>query len=284
MADPRDHVDEALQELLDGRLGPAERAAIEAHLAGCSRCRRLRLSLEASRAVLRAALQGEEGPAEPLRARVLAALDAEDRAQGASAAPSRVGARRRRLAWSLAAAAAVAVGALLWFGPWGPGGERFDPVREIEAEFRRLGAGEPALELAAAAPDELERRLARELPFRPRVLDLAMMGFTLAGGRVGRVGAEPSAIMVYRGADRDDLLVCTMYRGRLADLPAADQVTRRGDFVFHVFRRGATTLVFWQEGELVCVLAGEGDPAALLDLAAAKAMLAPGARGAPDGA
>jgi anti-sigma factor RsiW len=279
MADPRDHVDEALQELLDGRLGPAERAAIEAHLAGCPRCRRLRLSLEASRAALRAALPGEEGPAEPLRARVLAALDAEDRAQGASAAPPRVGARRRRLAWSLAAAATVAVGALLflWLGPWGR--ERFDPVREIEAEFRRLGAGEPALELAATAPDELERRFAASgLPFRPRVLDLQMMGFALDGGRIGRVGAEPSAIMVYRGADRDDLLVCTMYRGRLADLPAADQVTRRGDFVFHVFRRGATTLVFWQEGELVCVLASRGDPAALLDLAAAKAMLAPGTR------
>ncbi|MGH9360550.1 MAG: anti-sigma factor family protein, partial [Thermoanaerobaculia bacterium] len=224
MFDARDHVDEALQELLDGRLPPEERSAVEAHIAGCARCGRLRLSLERSRAALRSAPPGEDASDKLLRGRVLAALEAEDRARGASVAPAHLAGRRLRLAWSLAAAVVLAVGALLWFAPWAPGGRRFDPVREIEAEFGRLGAGEVAIELAAAAPDELERRFAASgLPFRPRVLDLGMMGFAIAGGRIGRVEGEPSAMMVYRGEDRDDLLVCAMYRGRLADLPAADR-------------------------------------------------------------
>lgn len=280
MFDPRDHVDEALQELLDGRLAPAERAAVEAHLAGCPRCARLRLGLERSRAALRSGLAGEDAPSEPLRGRILAALDAEDRAQAArSAAPPPVAGRPFRPAWLLAAAAVLAVAALLWFALWPPAGKRTDAVRDVAAELGRLGEGEPAVELAATAPAELERRFAASgLPFRPRVLDLGMMGFALVGGRTGRVEGEPSAVMVYRRTDRDDLLVCVMYRGRLAGLPAADRITRRGDFVFHLFRRGATTLVFWQEGELVCVLVSRGDPGALLELAAAKAMLAPGVR------
>jgi anti-sigma factor RsiW len=278
MFDPRDHVDEALQELLDGRLAPAERAAVEAHLAGCPRCARLRLGLERTRAALRSGLAGEDEPSEPLRGRILAALDAEDRAQAeGSAAPPPVAGGPFRPLWPLAAAAALAVAALLWFALWPPAGKRTDAVRDVAAELGR--EGEPAVELAATAPAELERRFAASgLPFRPRVLDLGMMGFALAGGRIGRVEGEPSAVMVYRGEDRDDLLVCVMYRGRLAALPAADRVTRRGDFVFHLFRRGATTLVFWQEGELVCVLVSRGDPDALLELAAAKAMLAPGVR------
>ena len=196
-----------------------------------------------------------------------------------SAAVPSTGLRRRAaLAW--AAAAALLIAATLWLAlPALLERLTASPVDAVAAEHSRLANGTLRVEHAAADPAGLESYFARELPFQPRVLDLAMMGFKIVGGRVGQVGREPSAMMVYRptgaGAAASDLLICQMYRGRLADLPAADEVQRRGDFTFHLFRRGTTTLVFWQEGELVCVLAGTGDRAAILDLAAAKAMLAP---------
>ncbi len=276
MAASRDHVDEALQELIDGRLPPAERQDVEAHLAACPRCRRLRASLEQARQALRSTAAGDAPAPSALQERILAALDAEDQSRAAVSPINLPIKRRGRNApwvWAAAAALVLAAGALWLIAPGARGA-----VDTVAAEYDRLAAGELAVEHAAAAPAELERYFAaRGLSFHPRVLDLAMMGFEIVGGRVSRVGREPSAVMVYRSANAApaDPLVCQMYRGRLADLPRADEVQRRGGFSFHLFRRGASTLVFWQEGELVCVLVGRGDPAALLDLAAAKAMLAP---------
>ena len=63
-----------------------------------------------------------------------------------------------------------------------------------------------------------------------------------------------------------------MYEGRLAELPAADETHREKGFDFHVYTREGVTLVFWQEGELVCVLAADLPAAEVLALAVAKAM------------
>lgn len=282
MTDLRDaHIDEALQEWIDGRLAPSERQAVEEHLSTCLRCRRLKDSLEQARQALRAADAGHPEAVPPeLRARILAALDAEDQSQPAGPEVVPIAARRRRarFAWAAAAALLVAAAALWLILPGLLEDRPADPVAAVEAEHERLARGERTVEIASADPAALERAFAARLPFEPRVLDLGMMGFELAGGLVGRVGQEPSAVMVYRptgeGAPGEDLLLCQMYRGRLADLPPADAVEQRGAFTFHIFQRGATTLVFWQEGDLVCVLAGDGGRAAILDLAAAKAMLA----------
>jgi anti-sigma factor RsiW len=275
MPDSRDHVDEALQDLLDGRLAAAEHQTVEQHLGACPRCRRLRDSMEQARQRLRA--DSEEAPSE-LRAGILAALDAEDRSR--TAVPV-IGWRRRHgwLAWAAAAMLTIAVLAV-WIGRSTLLVDRTetDPVTIVATEHDRIAEGKLTVEQAADQPSELERFFAaRNLPFRPRVLDIAMMGFNLAGGRVGKIDREPVAVMVYRSTNTavPGLLICQMYRGRLAELPAADVVRRRGDFTFRLYQRGATTLVFWQEGELVCVLSGRGDPAAILDLATAKAMLAP---------
>lgn len=280
MAEYRNHVDEPLQELLDGRLAPVERLAVEAHLLGCERCRRLRASLEPSRAALRSAPNASEVTSAALRRRILAALDEEDRARATLAAPRVLPGGRFRLAWATAALVVLAVGALLLFAPPVREVPPADPVDRMAESYRGLVSGQLVVEHALSAPADLEHRFAAGgLPFRARVLDLSMMGFELAGGRIQRLSREPSALMVYRraggSAGREDLLACEMYRGRLADLPLADRIARRGNFTFHLFRRGVATLVFWQEGELVCALVGGGDAAALLDLAAAKAMLAP---------
>lgn len=43
---------------------------------------------------------------------------------------------------------------------------------------------------------------------------------------------------------------------------------------FQIYEAGELTLVFWQEGEVVCVLVGDGPPEAVIALALAKAMKA----------
>lgn len=63
-----------------------------------------------------------------------------------------------------------------------------------------------------------------------------------------------------------------MFRGRVADLP--EPIYRRSNdgIVFHLYRDKEVSLAFWQEGGVVCVLAGEGDPETVLQLAIAKAV------------
>jgi hypothetical protein len=41
---------------------------------------------------------------------------------------------------------------------------------------------------------------------------------------------------------------------------------------FHVFRDRELTLVFWQEGEIVCVLTGAGDRETVVQFASARAV------------
>lgn len=98
---------EEIVAYLDGELGPSERSALEAHLAGCPVCQR---ALEAERR-LSSAL-GELSPLQPsanFEARFWARIAREQEA------PSGWGPRRftRRLALALAGAAALAAAAIL---------------------------------------------------------------------------------------------------------------------------------------------------------------------------
>src|SRR5262249_37574872 len=130
-------------------------------------------------------------------------------------------------------------------------------------DFTRVRSGQITLELPTENAGVLEAYFVRRsLPFHARVFDLAMMGYRLQGGSVHALEGRPSALFVYRGAD-GRFLVCQMYEGMtrdLRDLPPATEVRRQGDFEFHVYRRGKETLVFWQEGAVTCVLAGDGAP------------------------
>lgn len=74
-----------------------------------------------------------------------------------------------------------------------------------------------------------------------------------------------------------------MYRGSTADLPPGGERREHGGFTFHVYRRGGSTVVFWQEGEVVCALAGAGDREALVALAYEKARLPYSATTNPSG-
>jgi hypothetical protein len=63
-----------------------------------------------------------------------------------------------------------------------------------------------------------------------------------------------------------------MYEGRLASLPQPDEVRDHGGIRFQVYRKGKLTLVFWQEGAVVCVLASDAESDDVIQLAYAKAV------------
>ena len=63
-----------------------------------------------------------------------------------------------------------------------------------------------------------------------------------------------------------------MFEGRLADLPPPADVREQNGFPFQFYTRGVITVVFWQEGDLLCVLASELPAAEVIALAQAKAM------------
>jgi anti-sigma factor RsiW len=269
--------DERLDAWIDGRLEAAERRVAEEHLAGCERCRRLRDALLAGRDALRDAFADEPAPA-GLADRLRLALDREDEASrvGSSAPATRW--RWRSLAPPLAASLAlIAVGiTAIWLRSGARSGE--GPVDGAFADYQALRGVPLPLEVRARDAAEVEERWRQGgITFPSRVLDLGAMGIEVAGGDATRLGGRLAARSVYRGDG--GLFLCWMFEGSVAALPPPAERRRNGSFEFLVYRRGATTVVFWQEGSVACALAGEGDPEAIIALAFAKAM-APAAAGA----
>ncbi len=109
------------------------------------------------------------------------------------------------------------------------------------------------------------------ISFATRVFNLDMMGYRLLGGRIHKLGHGPSALIVYQD-ESGRALLCQMYEGTLARLPAAGETREHNGIAFRVYRSGALTLVFWQEGAVVCVLASDAPTEEVLQLAYAKAV------------
>jgi len=258
------HAGEELQLLLDGRLSSDRRAAVEAHLATCRRCQR---ELEALRRV-KAAVRGNlvDRPVPPdVGARVSAALAAE---RGGRVAREHRAARRWRRGAIAGLALAAAAALLLVLARVG----RPDPVGAAAQDFASYRAASLALQLETHDPRALERFFAGgRVPFATRVFDFGMMGYRLAGGRVHRLAGQRSALFVYENA-AGRLVVCQMYEGRLSQLPAGAEDREHNGIRFRVYRTADLTLVFWQEGPVVCVLATDGDPEEAVQLAYAKAI------------
>lgn len=195
--------------------------------------------------------------------------------------PSRRRAAAPRWRWlAVAAAVVAAVASLYWLLPGPPPGPdvatgpppETDLVGDFAAAYAELDRGPLPAAFATTDPAEVEDRWQRAgLGFRTRVFDLEAMGIHLSGGGATMVGGRRAAVTAYRGADAG-LLLCWMFEGSADDLPAGAEVRRQNGFEFHVYRRGERTLVFWQEGDVLCALAGQGDPEDVVALAAAKAM------------
>jgi anti-sigma factor RsiW len=257
--DPVHLTGEQIQDLLDGRLVGEPGQQAQAHLDACARCRREWEALRATQQAVRRAGRAREVPPD-LSARVRLALARADREE--RAAP-----RIRALPW-LAAAAVLLLAALaaLLLRPGIPA--------RVAGDYAAYRAGSLPLEIRTDDPQALEAFFRDQgLTFRTRVLDLRMMQYRLVGGRVHRVGDRPSAFFVYRG-NGNKIVVCQMYPGTIGKLPPGAQRREANGIVFHAVSRGRETMVFWQEGDVVCVLVSDIPSEEVVALAVAKAMKA----------
>src|SRR6266852_4697044 len=131
-----------------------------------------------------------------------------------------------------------------------------------------------ALQLDTATGDgpALQAFFARHgITFATRVFNLDMMGYHLLGGRIHALGQGPSALFVYQDASGRALL-CQMFEGTLTQLPAGGETREHNRIAFRVYRSGALTLVFWQEGAVVCVLTSDAPTEQVIQLAYAKSV------------
>ncbi|HJS42163.1 MAG TPA: zf-HC2 domain-containing protein [Gemmatimonadales bacterium] len=269
MTEERSHPGEDLTLLVDGRLPAERRGKVEAHLAACAHCRRELDGLRLVKSGVHDALPERSVPP-ALAARVSAALDVES-ARGTT--PPR---RAMALRWATVvglplAAAAVLVLLLLW-----PKHERPDFVTAAAGDFIRFRAAQLALPIETGDAQLLERSFTTSgLPFTVRVYDLGMMGYRLSGGGVHRIAGpgrgRVSALYAYVGS-RGDRVVCQMYEGTTAELPSGAEEREHDGIRFRIYRSGGVTLIFWQEGAIMCVLAADGDPEQAIQLAYAKAI------------
>lgn len=254
------HYGDELQDLLDGRLSELRRSEVAAHVEGCARCRRELDALRWVKSEVRGQLAEVEVPAE-LSARVRATLDAADKRSRWPKVP-----RRAWIAGALAAAAVL----LVFFR-----GHKSVPLpTAVAADFRAYDTGTVKLDFESADPKAVEAYFAQNgVDFPTHVYDLGMMRYQLAGGRVHRLDGRISALFAYRGLPSGDTsLVCQMYEGRVGDLPPTDDVRDHDGIRFYVYRSENVTVVFWQEGDIVCVLASDAPLESVVQLAFAKAM------------
>jgi hypothetical protein len=98
-----------------------------------------------------------------------------------------------------------------------------------------------------------------------------MMDYRLVGGRVHTMRGRPSALFVYRGKE-NKILVCQMFESSTRDLPGGAEARENGGIPFSVYRRDGRTIVFWPEGQVLCVLVSDADAEEVIALAFAKAV------------
>jgi anti-sigma factor RsiW len=259
------HPIEAIHALVDGRLDVPERDAVERHIEACARCRAERDVAVSTRLIVRQAVPDPNLPP-GLTDRIGAALDELD---GQAGRPE----RRGTWAWLTAAAALIALVALVALWPRGdvvPVGDQI--VAAVSADFDAVQDGTLPLGLPDADPAELETYFDQHgIDFETRVFDLAMMGYGLAGGRVQDLAGRPSALFAYSNAD-GVLMLCRMYLGVLVELPTPSRTLEHNGITFQVYEHDGRTLVFWEEGDVVCVLASDAPAQAVIDLSFAKAV------------
>jgi len=266
MPTPPKHFKDEIQDLLDNRLDAAARAEVERHLETCDECRRQFEALRWTREVAAKRFAPVEAPAE-LREKISRALRSEERPRHARIVRPHF--RRPKLAAALGVAAIllIAIGLVVVFTA-----KPRNPLEIAARDFRDYKTQKLPLELKTDDGKQMETFFAAHgVWFNTRVFDLGMMNYRLIGGRVQRVRDEPRALFVYQGP-ADQILVCQMYAGTVAALPAGAVERENKGIRFYIYEKKDLTMVFWQEGTVVCVLTSDIGAEQVIQLAFAKAM------------
>ncbi len=123
-----------------------------------------------------------------------------------------------------------------------------DPVGAVIGDYK-------AVHVAVAEPRDLPPLFARELAFRPPVVDAAEAGCSLTGGRVARIGGQATAVLDYGCGGQ----AVSVYVNASAEGMAAPEAGVRGGY----------RVVSWRGRSLACRAVSRGaDQAAMLRLAA----------------
>jgi anti-sigma factor RsiW len=233
-----------LDAYCDGELDLVRHVELEAHLRGCPSCSRAHAAASARAAAVRALLPRRDAPA-GLRERILASLGPADR-----------GGRARRAPWAAWAIAASAAAALLVGYQWGGYSARSRAVLDeaFTEHARSLQEGH-LLDVVSTDRHTVRPWFAGKLDFSPPVVDLADVGFPLAGGRLDAIDGRTAAALVFhrglhsinvfvwpagasappRGASRGGFSAAAWERGGLdfvavSDIPAGELERFAGEF------------------------------------------------------
>lgn len=270
--EPR-HFKNEIQELLDNRLQAEMRLEVEQHLESCAECRQEMDALRWTKQFSRQHFAAEFEPAK-LQASILAALDLEDRESEVGQVPRWMWWRQRRaiLAYGFVLVVGVAL-TLSYFILREPTQKPPELQFKVAQDYRNYKAEKLPLMLQTPEVGKLEKFFAdKGIAFQTRVFDLAMMNYSLVGGRVHKLVNRQSALFVYRGKE-GQTLVCQMYPGKVTELLPIGAILRENKGIqFYIYSVDGVTVAFWQEGDVTCVLASDIATEEVIQLAFAKAM------------
>lgn len=221
--------------LLDGALGPAEEAALTAHLESCPACALELEKAQCFHSFLRKRLRPEPAPAD-LRRQIMADMRA-----------SRPGSKWRLPAVCTAAVAAAAALVLVVSGAELGGGKIPGTIRTAMA---RQSDDRLPLDVQSANEAELQTFFASHLPF-----DLAVPRISahshVRGGRLTYLGEQPSAFISYEiNGSKASLYVFTD--------PQSAQFAQKDDSSCKVVKEvdNERQAVIWHRGNVVYSLVG----------------------------
>jgi anti-sigma factor RsiW len=240
---------ERLGAYLDGELDLTSALDLERHLAGCPDCTRALAAQRAlSSAIGAAGLRHPPLPGQSDRLR--------QSLRAASPAPVlRFPTPRLRALASLAALLAVAV--ISWsLGRWGRFGSGISgtdlPDEVVASHVRSLLAGHPA-DIPSSDHHTVKPWFAGRLDYAPEVVDLAVQGYPLAGGRLDYLDGRPVAALLYK----DGRHLVNVFTWPTREPPSPPRpLTRRG---YH--------LVHWTAGGMTWWAVSDAAPEGLADLA-----------------
>ena len=173
----------------DGELDLVRQIELEAHIRGCATCATHAKALASRKEVLRGMIPRFEAPPQ-FRKRLQSAL----RADGMQVRPAVAWNR-----WNLGGLAASLTLVLALGYAWGSSRARSDSLLdEAISDHARSLQGSHLMDVVSTDQHTVKPWFIGKVDFSPPVIDLADIGFPLAGGRLERIDGRPAASLVYR--------------------------------------------------------------------------------------